>query len=92
MINFGFKQAISLPSLGASTDLATVSGLSSGGYMAVQLHVIYSNLFKGAGIVAGGPYYCAEDNLGIAMSSCMKNPFMISLPILEAFTKTTATK
>jgi poly(3-hydroxybutyrate) depolymerase len=48
-----------LPFLGASKDLTTVSGISSGGYMAVQMHVVYSDMFKGAGIVAGGPFYCA---------------------------------
>jgi poly(3-hydroxybutyrate) depolymerase len=36
----------------------TVSGLSSGGFMAVQMHVAYSSVFSGAGIFAGGPYYC----------------------------------
>jgi len=48
-----------LPALGASKTESTVSGISSGGYMAVQLHVIFSDTFQGAGIVAGGPYYCA---------------------------------
>ena len=38
----------------------TVSGLSSGGFFAHQFHVAYSGLVKGAGIVAGGPYACAE--------------------------------
>ena len=45
-----------LPALGANLS-ATVSGISSGGYMAVQMHIINSSLFKGAGIVAGGPFY-----------------------------------
>ena len=39
----------------------SVSGVSSGAYMAHQLHVTYSDIFMGAGLVAGGPYYCAED-------------------------------
>lgn len=59
MLNLIYKQAVSLPSLGASPNLTTVSGISSGGYMAVQMHVIYSGEFTGAGIVAGGPFYCA---------------------------------
>ena len=49
-------QAAELPALGATH--ATVSGMSSGGFMAVQMHVIYSDLFEGAGVVAGGPFYC----------------------------------
>ena len=39
----------------------TVSGVSSGAYMAVQLHVAYSGTFQGVGAIAGGPYYCAEN-------------------------------
>jgi hypothetical protein len=38
----------------------TVSGISSGGYFAHQFHLAYSGLVNGAGIVAGGPYACAE--------------------------------
>lgn len=57
--------------------------------MAVQMHVIYSSLFKGAGIVAGGPFYCAQDNVAIAQTSCMKNPNLISLLELETITEST---
>ncbi|MBK8452440.1 MAG: hypothetical protein WAQ53_16450 [Thiofilum sp.] len=42
------------------TRAITVSGLSSGAFMALQLHVIFSKTIKGAGLVAGGPYRCAE--------------------------------
>ena len=41
-------------------DTVTVSGLSSGGFFAHQFHIAYSGTVKGAGIVAGGPYACAE--------------------------------
>ncbi|HXH01988.1 MAG TPA: PHB depolymerase family esterase [Candidatus Competibacteraceae bacterium] len=41
----------------------SVSGLSSGGYMAVQLHVAFSRTFMGAGVLAAGVYYCAEGQL-----------------------------
>lgn len=34
----------------------TVSGLSSGGFMAVQLHVAFSSLFSAAAIFAGVRY------------------------------------
>jgi MYXO-CTERM domain-containing protein len=37
----------------------TVSGISSGGFMAVQLQVAYSSRFFGTAIFAGGPYGCA---------------------------------
>ncbi|PKX89101.1 uncharacterized protein P174DRAFT_516263 [Aspergillus novofumigatus IBT 16806] len=40
----------------------SVSGLSSGGYMAVQLGVAYSGTFQaGFGVFAGGPYDCARN-------------------------------
>jgi predicted esterase len=38
----------------------SISGLSSGAFMTVQLHLAHSSRFCGAGIVAGGPYRCAE--------------------------------
>lgn len=37
----------------------SVSGLSSGGYMANQFHIAHSEKIMGAGILAGGPYHCA---------------------------------
>lgn len=44
-----------------AADKISVSGVSSGAYMAQQLHVAYSDLFMGMGSVAGGPYFCAEN-------------------------------
>ncbi len=38
----------------------SISGLSSGAFMTVQLHLAHSTSFIGAGIIAGGPYRCAE--------------------------------
>jgi hypothetical protein len=49
-----------LPALGADLTRTSVSGLSSGAYMAGQFHIAYSTLVTGAGIVAGGPYGCAN--------------------------------
>jgi poly(3-hydroxybutyrate) depolymerase len=48
-----------------------VSGLSSGGFMANQLHVAYSGVFRGAGIFSAGPYDCAQNNLNTALYACM---------------------
>ena len=39
---------------------SSVSGLSSGAFMAVQIEVAHGSDIVGAGIVAGGPYACAE--------------------------------
>ena len=53
----------------------SVSGLSSGGYFAVQFHVAHSSIINGAAIFAAGPFYCAEGNLVDAENRCMKNLF-----------------
>ncbi|MFW6024655.1 MAG: poly(3-hydroxybutyrate) depolymerase [Dichotomicrobium sp.] len=49
-----------LPALGAPIERTTVSGLSAGAYMAGQFQVAHSDIVTGAGLVAGGPYGCAE--------------------------------
>lgn len=48
----------------------SVSGISAGGYMAQQFHVAFSSTIMGAGIIAGGPYYCAENTVNRAMTVC----------------------
>ena len=67
------EQPARLPGSGVDPGQVTVSGMSSGGYMAVQFHVAYSELVAGAGILAAGPYYCAEDSLSRALRRCMRN-------------------
>lgn len=39
-----------------------VTGLSSGGMMAVQYHAVFSKSVKGVAVLAAGPYHCAGDN------------------------------
>jgi poly(3-hydroxybutyrate) depolymerase len=51
--------AVALPSLNIDPASITVSGLSSGGFMANQLGVAHSATFKGVGVFAAGPYMCA---------------------------------
>lgn len=60
-----------LPALGANAGAVTVSGISSGAYMAVQLQVAHASLVKGAGVIAGGPYDCAEGSMWRALGDCM---------------------
>ncbi|HEU5296353.1 MAG TPA: PHB depolymerase family esterase [Burkholderiaceae bacterium] len=64
-------QAASLPPSLIDRAQVTVSGLSSGGYMATQLHVAWSSLFRGAGVVAAGPYYCAQGLATFATTRCL---------------------
>jgi poly(3-hydroxybutyrate) depolymerase len=53
------QHAVKLPSYGADPSQISVSGLSSGAFMAAQFQVAYSASVMGAGIVAGGPFYCS---------------------------------
>ena len=61
-----------LAALPVARDSVTVSGISAGGYMAVQFHVAHSALVHGAGVIAAGPYYCAENSMRHALGRCMK--------------------
>jgi poly(3-hydroxybutyrate) depolymerase len=82
-----------LPALGADAGRVSVSGLSSGAYMAGQFQVAYSGSVTGAGIVAGGPYGCARSpsgemtpfwgvalslNLTRAQNRCMEDGWLFS--------------
>jgi poly(3-hydroxybutyrate) depolymerase len=62
--------AVALPALNVDKSQTTVSGLSSGGFMANQLGYAYSSTFKGVGVFAGGPYMCAGHN---NYTACMYN-------------------
>jgi len=84
-------QAAPLPALVLDGAQTTVSGLSSGGFMAVQMHVAYSASFaKGAGIVAGGPFYCAEGSIVNATGRCMAHGSSIPVASLISTTKSWA--
>ena len=73
-----------LPALSADLAGTTVSGVSSGGYQAVQFHVAHSSLVKGAGVVAGGPYYCAQGSAWTARFNCMSPGAWTPLPPVSA--------
>jgi predicted esterase len=60
------------PALRIDRERITVSGLSSGGHMAHQLHIAYSDLFSGAAIIAGGPFGCAQGSLQTALARCVR--------------------
>ena len=85
--------AVDLPQLNIDKTQTTVSGLSSGGFMAVQLHVAYSATFKkGAGVVAGGPFYCAEGSVLNATGRCMASPAGIPTSTLISTTNNWASQ
>ncbi|HIV70556.1 MAG TPA: hypothetical protein H9903_06485 [Candidatus Aquabacterium excrementipullorum] len=75
-----------LPALALKADQVTVSGLSSGAYMAGQFGVAYSASLSGAAVLAGGPYGCSRGSVSTAMLACScpaQKPFLLSL--LQAF-------
>jgi hypothetical protein len=85
------------PPLGAyNADIgeSSISGISSGAFMAVQFGVSWSSVLKGVGVVAGGPYYCAQGtatdgllgNFGPdlrATGPCMQGPPPDLAPLFE---------
>jgi poly(3-hydroxybutyrate) depolymerase len=73
-----------LPALGVDAGETTVSGISSGGYMAVQFHVAHSSVVIGAGVLAAGPYYCARDSVWTAYQDCMNPGLWSTLPDADA--------
>lgn len=80
-------EAATLPALGAQLQGTTISGISSGAYMAGQFQLAHADIISGAGIIAGGPYACAESafsgvipeggtvflNASRAVAGCMLN-------------------
>jgi poly(3-hydroxybutyrate) depolymerase len=75
-----------LAALPIAAGSVTTSGISAGGYMAVQFHVAHSSLVNGVGVVAAGPYYCAENSLRHALGRCMKGDEPIAVDQLVGIT------
>jgi poly(3-hydroxybutyrate) depolymerase len=67
----------------------TVAGISSGGFMAVQLQIAYSSRIFGTAIFAGGPYHCAQGSLIHTLPCLTGNG--IPLSDLVSFTNSQAT-
>ena len=62
--------ATSLPALNVDKTKISISGLSSGAFMANQMGYAYSSTFMGVGVFAGGPYMCAGHS---NYTACMYN-------------------
>ena len=57
---------LSAGSYNVTADQISVSGISSGGFMAVQFHVAFSKTIMGSGITAGGaPSVCAASSSAV---------------------------
>lgn len=79
-----------LPRLNVPPGQVTLSGLSSGAFMAQQMLVAYSSLMKGAAVFAGGPYYCSKGQLSRAISICMNSPALEDLDDLTKYAQNAA--
>ncbi|MEO8628440.1 MAG: caspase family protein, partial [Betaproteobacteria bacterium] len=73
-----------LPPLGVILNRTTVSGFSAGAFMAVQFHVAHSSIVQGAGVIAGGPYYCAMGKASSATQNCQQPTPKQPLPAIAA--------
>lgn len=85
------EQGDRLPAVGAKIEETSVSGISSGAYMAGQFQLAHGRDVVGAAVVAGGPWGCAESlyadvmpgpgtaflNLSRAMNGCMLNALQV---------------
>jgi poly(3-hydroxybutyrate) depolymerase len=84
-----YGAVVALPKYNVSVNEVSVSGLSSGGFMAAQMHFAYSKTIrKGAGIVAGGPVYCSQGSAAIGTAVCGALPGSRNLPHLESVVST----
>jgi len=78
--------AVSLGAYNADIHQTSVSGISSGGYMAVQLHVAFSSIMTGVGVFAGGPYHCAGGGLTPALTTCTQGSPAVDVSSLIGIT------
>ncbi len=81
--SFTVVAAERLGSYPVDPEKVSISGISSGAFMANQFHVAHSSLVMGAGMVAGGLYGCSLDRvdgneavafISIATGACMSWP------------------
>lgn len=74
-----------LPTITSGVVFYTISGFSSGGFMATQLHLSYSSAITGVGLVAAGPYYCSQGSVKLATSKCTYSDSPIDIAPLIAY-------
>ena len=61
----------SAPTFAIDHSRISVSGVSAGAYMANQYHIANSSKVSGAGLIAGGPYWCATGSVNQGLGPCM---------------------
>jgi poly(3-hydroxybutyrate) depolymerase len=60
-----FQTTPSLAAYGVDIQQTSVSGVSSGGAMALQMHVAHASIMRGAGVIAGVAYECTDSRLPV---------------------------
>src|ERR1700738_2309549 len=53
-------EPVALRGYNAAIGESSISGISSGAFMAVQFGTAWSSVIKGVGVIAGGPFWCAK--------------------------------
>ena len=71
-----------LPAYNADIAQTSISGISSGAFMAVQFGTAWSSFVIGVGAIAGGPFGCSEGSGSAALSTCMGGEPAPDLPDL----------
>ncbi|WP_315837900.1 extracellular catalytic domain type 2 short-chain-length polyhydroxyalkanoate depolymerase [Bradyrhizobium prioriisuperbiae] len=70
-------EPVGLRGYNAAIGDSSISGISSGAFMAVQFGTAWSSVIKGVGVVAGGPFWCAKADADDFMNG-------YTLPIMHA--------
>jgi len=83
-----------LAAYNAAIGESSISGISSGAFMAVQFATAWSSVITGVGVVAGGPYWCAKadffsfgTSLLNALGPCLSGPLDVNDFIAKADAK-----
>ena len=54
-----------MPGFGVDPETIVVGGFGNGASMAHQLHIIFSNTIKGAGLISGGAFLSLDEELDV---------------------------
>ncbi len=76
-----------LPTYKVDVTSITISGVSSGAFMANQMATAFSNNFSGAASVAGGIFWCSQGSLQKAQTECMNTTSSINSKVQIAEVK-----
>ena len=78
------------PALSIDVSQTSVSGISAGGFMAVQFGVAFSSIVQGIAVFAGGPFGCSQGSLATAETQCTSGSTAPDVTPLIASTKSLA--